>query len=72
MGRPSSRLFPEKSPNQATNATKSKLAAADQKQGPPPGWLSSVADYVRPCRVDESGGWNGSPASVCQLVFQAG
>lgn len=58
------------SPNEATNATKRKLAAAHKKQGPcPPApcppWLACpLDDYVRPCRIDESGGWNGSPGCL--------
>lgn len=63
------------SPNEATNATKLKLAAAEQKTGSLPPWPlaacpSALGDYVRPCRIDESDGWNGSP--VCLPIRVSG
>lgn len=61
------------SPNEATNATKLKLAAAEQKTGSLPpgrGLACPLGDYVRPCRIDESGGRNGSP--VCLPIRVSG
>lgn len=67
------------SPNEATNATKLKLAAADQKTWPlpPAGPLAAcpLGDYVRPCSVALTnlvvGMAHLSVRSVCQFVFQA-